>query len=347
MTQTPLGLALIGCGDIAPMHARALQSTTAAKLVACMDLIESSAKGLGDEYAVPYFTKLDDILSLPEVEAVLIATPAFTHADLAEQAAKAGKAVICEKPIAAALSDADRMIAACKREGVSLSTCFPLRWLAGAQWSRELIQAGALGEVIEIRMSSLGEKQESYWTGGYSGRTQTDWRKFKAASGGGVVITNLVHNIDLARFITGLDVTRAYAEAGTFCTDVEVEDVALASLRYQNGAIGLVDGSSCFYGGSGEWDMTFLGTKGQIRFGYWNKVTEVYLTEPHSDLPAREWIRREQESAPWVDFHNAFAAAVRARQTPPVTGEDGRAGLEVALAIYRAAETNAPVRLPL
>jgi len=91
----------------------------------------------------------------------------------------------------------------------------------------------------------------------------------------------------------------------------------------------------------------FLGTKGQIRFGFWRKVTEVYLTEPFGDLPAREWIKREGESAGWVDFHNAFAAAVRAGQTPPVTGEDGRKALEIVLAVYRAAETGAPVRLPL
>jgi len=347
LTQKPLGLAIIGCGDIAPKHAEALKQTSGSQLVACMDIVESSAKSLGEQFGVRWFTKLDEMLALAEVEAVLIATPAFTHAPLTEQAAKARRAVICEKPLAATLDDADRMIAACKNAGVPLATCFPLRWLADARYTRELIAAGAIGTVSEIRLSSLGEKKASYWTGGFSGRTQTDWRKHKASSGGGVVITNLVHNIDLARFITGMDVSRASAEAGTFCTDVEVEDVALGCLRYENGAIGLIDGSSCLYGGAAAWDLTFLGTKGQIRFGFWSKATEVYLTEPHGDIPAREWFRREQESAPWVDFHNAFAAAVRSGQTPPVTGEDGRKALEVVLAVYRAAETGAPVTLPL
>jgi len=347
VADTPLGLGLVGCGDIAPRHAEALQTTTNARLVACMDVVESSAKSLGEQFGVPYFARLDDMLALPEVEAVLIATPASTHAALAEQAAKAGKAVICEKPLAASLADADKMIADCKRLGVPLATCHPLRWLKEAQYARELIAAGAIGTVIEIRLTGLGEKKESYWVGGYSGRTRTDWRKSKAASGGGVVITNLVHNIDLARFVTGLEVARVSAEAGTFCTDVEVEDLALACLRYENGAIGLIDASSCFFGGADTWDVVFLGTKGQIRFGFWRKVTEVYLTEPFGDLPAREWIKREGESAGWVDFHNAFAAAVRAGQTPPVTGEDGRKALEIVLAVYRAAETGAPVRLPL
>ena len=342
-----LGLAIVGCGDIAPRHAEALTKTTGAKLVACMDLVEASAKSLGEKYGVPYYTKLDDVLARPDVEAVLIATPAFTHAPIAEQAAKAGKAVICEKPLAPSLADADRIIAACKTAGVPMSTCHPLRWLKDAQYARELIAAGAIGNVIEIRLTDLGEKKDSYWLGGYSGRTPSDWRKSKAASGGGIVITNLVHNIDLARFITGMDATRVSAEAGTFCTDVEVEDIALAALRYENGAIGLVDGCSCFYGGLDTWDLVFLGAKGQIRFGFWRKVTEVYLTEPFGDMPAREWIKRETGGDAWVDFHNAFAAALRAGQTPPVTGEDGRKAIEIVLAIYKSAETGQPVKLPM
>jgi predicted dehydrogenase len=352
--MNPLGLALIGCGDIAPRHAQSLQSTTNAKLVACMDLVEGSARSLGEEYHVPWFTRLDDLLALPQVEAVLIATPAFTHADLAEQAARAGKAVISEKPLAATLADADRMIAVCRELGRPLATCFPLRWIPGGQWARQLVQAGALGDITEIRLSDLGEKPESYWTGGYSGRTKTDWRKSKQASGGGVVITNLVHHLDLARFITGLEVTRAVAEAGTFCTQVEVEDIAVAALRYGNGAIGLIDGSSGLFGGLDTCPVVIVGTKGQIRLGFWNKLTEVYLTEAftgaaYSDaptsLPAREWVKWEQESVAWVDFHNAFAAAVREGRTPPVTGEDGRAALVTILAIYQSAETGSPVTL--
>ena len=342
-----LGLAIIGCGDIAPRHAEALTQTPNARLVACMDVVEASAKSLGEQYGVPYFTTLDDLLARADVDVVLIATPASTHAPIAEQAAKAGKAVICEKPLAPSLADADRIIAACNNAGVPMSACHPLRYLKDAQYARDLVSGGAIGTVIEIRLTSLGEKKESYWQGGYSGRTPTDWRKSKAASGGGIVITNLVHNIDLARFVTGMDVTRISAEAGTFCTDVEVEDIALAALRYENGAVGLVDGCSCFYGGIDTWDVVILGAKGQLRFGFWRKVTEVYLTESFRDLPAREWIKHATEGDAWVDYHTAFAAAIHAGQTPPVTGEDGRKAIEIVLALYKSAETAQPVTLPM
>jgi len=347
MASRTLGFGMIGCGDIAPTHTKAMAESQAVELVACMDVAEASAKSLGEEYGVPWTTQVEELLARPAVEAVTIATPAFTHAELTEKSAKAGKAVICEKPIAATLADADRIIAACKSAGVALATCFPLRYLGAAKLTVELLRAGALGEIIEIRLRNLGDKKESYWTGGFSGRTLTDWRKSKQASGGGVIITNLIHHLDLARGVTGLEVKRAYAEMGTFITPVEVEDLGAACLRYDNDAVGVVEGGSCYAGGNGELDMVFLGTKGQSRFGLWGGKCEVFLREPAAGLPANEWIVREFSDQIHVDFYDDFAAAVRNGTTPPVTGEDGRKALEAVLAIYQSAELGRPVSLPL
>jgi len=344
----PLRVALVGCGDIAPAHAKALQSTTRAKLVACMDVAEASAKSLGEQYGIPYTTKLEELLAMSDVDLITIATPAFTHLDITQRAAQAGKAVLCEKPLAANLADADGMVAACASGGVPLATCFPLRYLGAAKWTRELLDAGALGEIVHIRMLNLGEKKESYWTGGFSGRTVTDWRKSRTASGGGIVITNLIHHLDLARAITGLEAARASAETGTFATDVEVEDVGLATVRYENDAIGLVEGSSICWGGTDSaFQMTFVGKKGQVRFALWGGAAEAYLTEAHGDLPAREWVKRQFDNQAHVDFYDDLAAALQAGDGPPVTGEDGRAALEVVVAIYRAAGTGQPVLLPV
>jgi UDP-N-acetyl-2-amino-2-deoxyglucuronate dehydrogenase len=345
--KRPLGIGLIGCGDIAPTHAKALAQAADARLAACMDVVEPSAKSLAEEYGVPYTTTVEDLLARPEVEAVTLATPAYTHADLTEAAAKAGKAVLCEKPLASDLPDADRMIAACEKAGVALATCFPLRYLGAAEWIRQLTRAAALGDVISVRMRVFGEKKDSYWTGGFSGRTQTEWRKSKALSGGGIIITNLIHHIDLARALTGLDVKSAFAEAGVFATRVEVEDLAAACLRYENDAIGVVEGASCAWGGSDERQMNLLYTKGQVRFSLWGGNAEVFLMEGADGLPAREWVKREFEDATHARLYDEFAAAVRAGEAPPITGEDGRKALEVVLGIYRSAETGRPVSLPL
>ncbi len=347
MAEKRIGVGLIGCGDIAPTHAKALAEADGARLVACMDVAGASAKSLGEEFGVPHTTDLEQLLDRPEVELVTIATPAFTHDEITEAAVKAGKHVLCEKPLAADLPDADRMIATCEQAGVALSTCFFLRYLGAAKWAKSLIESDALGDIIEIRLRNMSEKKDSYWTGGFSGRTETDWRKSRAQSGGGVIITNLIHHIDLARAVTGLEVTRAFGETGTFCTPVEVEDIGAASLRYENDAIGVVEGSSCFWGGSGEHDVSILGTKGQFRFGLWSGQAETYVTEEAPDLPAREWVTREFEDAAHVEFYNDLAAALRAGRRPPVTGIDGRKALEVVLAIYKSADTGQPVRLPL
>jgi len=347
MAEQQLGIGMIGCGDIAPTHTKAIAAADNVKLVACLDVVEASAKSLGEEHGVPYTTELSDLLRHSEVDAVTIATPAFTHADLIEEAAKAGKAVLCEKPLAASLEDADRIIASCQQAGVALSTCFPLRYLGAAKLTRQLIEDGTLGTVIAIRLRNLGEKRESYWTGGFSGRTATDWRKSRQQSGGGVIITNLVHHLDLARAITGLEVKQAFGETGTFLTDVEVEDMGAACLRYENGAIGVVEGSSCFAGGTNEPDVVILGEKGQSRFGLWSGKCEVYLKEPAGGLAAQEWVAHSFEDAIHVEFYQEFAAAVRHGKTPPVTGEDGRKALEMVLAIYQSADAGRPVPLPL
>ena len=158
-------------------------------------------------------------------------------------------------------------------------------------------------------------------------------------------MTNISHHLDLVRAATGLEVVRVYAEAGTFCTEVEVEDLAAASLRYDNGAIGAIEGCSCFFGGAKEWDIVLLGTKGQFRLGLWSHTSEVFLTEPTDDLPAREWVRREHDDAQQVELYQDLAAALRSGSPPPIAGEDGRASLEIVLAMYQSADSGEPVTL--
>ena len=169
-TEKALGVGLVGCGDIAPAHAKALASTKgiqAGGVHGCGGVVgEEPGRGVRG----PWTTRLEELLACGDVDLVTIATPAFTHLPLTLVAAKAGKAVPREKPLAANLQDADAMIVACQEAGVALATCFPLRYLGAAKWAKELIAAGALGEIIEVRLRNLDEKQESYWTGGYSGQ---------------------------------------------------------------------------------------------------------------------------------------------------------------------------------
>ena len=123
MAGNPLGIGLIGCGDIGPAHTKALAKCSGARLVACMDVVESSAKNLAEAHGVAYTTELAALLARPDVDAVTVATPAFTHADIVQQAAEAGKAVLCEKPLATNLREADRAIRVREEAGVPFAIC--------------------------------------------------------------------------------------------------------------------------------------------------------------------------------------------------------------------------------
>ncbi len=147
--------------------------------------------------------------------------------------------------------------------------------------------------------------------------------------------------------MTGLEAGRVYAEVGTFATDVEVEDLGAATVRYESDAIAVIEASSFYWGNGDGFDMVFVGKKGQARFALWGSKAEVFLTEAYADLPAREWVKREFQDEAHVEYYEDLARALEAGEEPPVTGEDGLAALEIVLAAYRAGGTGQPVVLPL
>jgi predicted dehydrogenase len=349
VTQKPLGFGLIGCGDISPRHAATLKGMENATLVACTDVVAASAQRLAEEHNIPAAPSLEALLAMPEVDAVTIATPAFTHLPIVEAAAKAGKAIICEKPLAANLEDARRIIDICREHNVPLGTYFFVRYNHGSLWVKKLIAEGALGRIVSFLLRDLSFKADLYWTGGYSQRTKDDWRKSKARSGGGVVITNLVHHLDAVRSIAGAEVKRVYAEVDNLTTpEVEVEDLAYAVLRYDNEAIGAAEGYSNLAGEfDSPWPITIMGTKGQARLGPWDDRCQVYLVDGAEGIPAKEWVKHEDRVIGRAGLYDDFIAAVRAGTPPPSSGEDGYRALEIVTAIYRSAEQRQPVTLPL
>jgi predicted dehydrogenase len=341
-----LRIAMIGCGEIAyKATGRSIQATGNAEMVTGVDPVEHVARSYGETYGIETTTNLESVLSSSEVDAVVISTPHYTHAPLAIAAAKAGKHVMVEKPIACTLEQADAMIAACKEAGVTLAVNLVSRYDPGAVKARELIAGGAIGKVVALKFHGASNKADSYWTGGFTGRVQTMWRKLKAQSGGGILIMNFVHDIDRLRYITGLEAVRVYAEYDTFNTNVEVEDWITVSIRYDNGAIGNLLATSCARGGESTGNRIY-GTDGQITFG--RGVLRVYTDLQIEGLDQGSWNEIE---LPRVDtrqiFIERFAQAVAERTTPDIPGEEGRKTLEVIYAAYRSGETHQPIDLPL
>jgi UDP-N-acetyl-2-amino-2-deoxyglucuronate dehydrogenase len=338
--MTPLRIGMIGCGEIAVRTAEGIASAPSARHAMVMDVDAGVAADMGGTYGVPHTTRVEELLASPSVDAVYIAVPHYLHAPLALQAIAAGKHVLVEKPIATTLEDADRMIAAARDRGVLLSVAFLAQGDAQLQRVRELIRSGAIGEVVGTRIVLRSDKPESYWTGGFTGRIQTDWRSSKAKAGGGVLIMNTIHDLNTVRWLTGLEVTRVYAEYGTFATGVEVEDFVAVTCRYANGAIGTLEAGSAVRGRDPlrEPDRIY-GAEGQV-----------LLSSPPRLYQGGQWRDLEPVEVP-LDPRAAavegFARAVLDGTPAPVSAEDGRAALEVVVAAYRSGEEARPVHLPL
>jgi len=342
-----IGFGIAGCGEIAVRTAQAIDEAPNCRVAATMDIKEELARDLGEKYGAPHFTDFGRMLECDDVDAVYIAAPHFLHAPLTIQAARAGKHVLVEKPIATKVENAEAMIDECRKSGVKLSVAFIMRYRNDAIEARRLIQGGAIGEVIGLQIFAVGDKKDSYWEGGYSGRAKTDWRKSKEKSGGGILIMNAVHNIDLMRFITGLEARRVSAHYSTMATDVEVEDIISASILFENGAIGNISATSCARGGqppAAKLQDRIFGSEGQIVLG--GKLL-VYTTRDYEGLKRGEW--QEVPAGGGADGRRRFvegvAAALLEGKEPPVRGEDGLAALKIICAAYESGKTGKAVEI--
>jgi len=344
---------VIGCGEIATATLQALAVADNAEVAMLMDVSPRVLDDLAELYHVPTTTAVEDLYANSDVDAVYVATPHDTHAEIGIRAAEAGKHVLMEKPITTTLADADALIEACWANDVRLGVGFYAQVDGSLAAARDMLRSGLLGDIMAVRFVVDADKPASYWTGGYSGRIKTDWRSQRARAAGGILIMNLSHDINTVRWVTGLEVKRVYAEADTFATPVEVEDTIAVTMRYANGAIGSIHACSAARGGYyGEaTGPRIFCTKGQ-------------LVLPRSGVaePARIWLADAVEggrSGQWQELPFAgeaasrrqivegFARAVLEGAEPPCTGQDGRAALEIVLAAYKSAETHAPVELPL
>jgi len=341
---------LVGCGEIAVQTAKAISQTTNAEIGIVQDVNEEMARDMAEKYDVKYCLTWDELLSRKEIDAVYIAVPHYLHKPAAVQAATAGKHILVEKPIATTLADTDTMVEVARKNNVALSVAFTSRYTDRAQKMKQMIADGAIGKVVGIDFGAYGYKPESYWKSGWTGRITTDWRQSKEKSGGGVFLMNLIHTVDVLRYITGLEVVSVAANYDTFKTPVEVEDFLVAVLRYDNGAIGATRTATFVEGrapvGALEGDR-IIGTKGQIFSEH--ETLQVFLSQPYKELEAGKW-HKIQVSEPWggrKELVSDFAKAALSGKTPPITGLDGRKSLEVCLAAYRSGATGQFVNLPM
>ncbi|MCY4403178.1 MAG: Gfo/Idh/MocA family oxidoreductase [Candidatus Poribacteria bacterium] len=331
-----IGVGVIGCGGMGRSLANGANAVEDIEVICVSDLQEELAKTLAENLDTSYTTDYHELLANDDIQAVLIASPPFLHAQMAVDATNAGKHVFSEKPMAPTLEDCDAMINAASKNNVKLTIGLVCRYHATHSKVREIVHSGELGAPANMMVHRIGGP----WGGGH----RTPWRLERAKSGGSLMEIN-AHEIDFMRWTCG-DVASVFAAGGQYVQeDTDYPDVVLASLNFENGAVGLLHSSHAAavggYGGRIDCE------KGSIYFPQiWGGDASIQIKtfdgEGRSirigDIDVPQPVQQEIR---------VFIDAVRNDTPPPITGVDGRAAVEIALAAYQSVETGQPVSLPL
>ncbi len=338
---------LIGCGKIATIHAMALNSLPEAEFVACCDQDIERARATATKYNVPMvFDEAGALLREAGVEAVLICTPHPAHEALVVAAANAGVHVLCEKPISVTVDAANRMVDAAKDAGTVFSVIFQRRFWPASQRARRAVEAGKLGNL------TLGECSVRIWRSQEYFASDT-WRGKWETEGGGVLMNQAVHAIDLLQWLMGRP-TEVYGQFSTLRHGayIDVEDTAVATLRFSNGGLATIQAATTVQPASG-FRVVVHGDKGPT-VSIWEVnegeqgINDVW-TLPGEDSFRSVWEWEEKDKPGFPLFHvlqiQEFLQALIAGRQPAVTGEDARVSLEIIQAIYQSSRTGQPVHL--
>jgi predicted dehydrogenase len=345
----PVRFGIIGCGTASIPVCEAITSTPLTDLVGVYDVNEDLANDLGQRFNVPVVKTLDELLEDPRVEAVYIAVPHYLLAPLARKVLEAGKHALVEKPLALSLEDVDCLIGLAQERRLRLGVFYEMRYAPAHDKARELVQAGAIGDVIGVQIQTLIDKPLSYWQSGYAGRSVNPWRGIKAQAGGGVVLMNTSHLLDALFYITGLQVLSLSAEVGTLVANVEVEDMATATLRFSNGAIGSLIAGAHIRGAAHEERCSIFGTLGQVRLPdpYGSDPLQIYLSRPWAEFSSGEWYSIPSETMNvYQRAIEDYAGAVQSRDQVPIDAAAARQVLAVVLAIYQSAAEKRTISIP-
>lgn len=272
------------------------------------------------QFGTQWVASIDEALAM-EVDCAVICSENINHKPMTLAAAKAGKHVLCEKPLATTVEDAKEMIAACEDAGVQLMTAFPVRFNASIVALKQAVHSPMFGETLTIAARNPGTCPHS-------------WFVDPALSGGGAVIDHTVHVVDVLRYIYGEEITQVYAESGNKLYGYEGDDTGLLMFRLSNGVPVSLDTSWSRPSNWPIWGgvtLDVIGENGVLFADAYNDNYEMAETTG----PSFSWNANEYSGDP--EMVAAFINAVRTGTDVPVTGVDGLRALEVALAAMKSA----------
>ncbi len=351
-TQQRVRFAVIGAGVIGDVHSRALTAMSdTADLVAIADTNPDKAAAMAAKYGVSEHT--DDVPALlgrDDIDAVTICTPSGLHADLAVAALDAGKHVVVEKPIDITLAAADRIIEAEQRSGKKVAVISQHRFDKSTEKVLDSIRSGSLGTITSAIASHAWWRGQTYYDSG-------DWRGTWALDGGGAIMNQTVHTINLLVTMVGTPVEVFAYTACLAHERIEVEDTAVAVVKFASGALGMIHGTTAAYPGL-DANLRIFGSKGsavisndELTFIHENAgaAPEIKLSAGTGVNQVTDDYQLDPDDTSLGNAHQRqltdFVTAIRTDGQPRVRPTDARTSLTVILGLYQSAATGKPVTL--
>jgi UDP-N-acetyl-2-amino-2-deoxyglucuronate dehydrogenase len=352
---------LIGCGKVGGLHASAIASVPEAGLTAVCDSSLERAQAFAERHGARAFSSVREMAASGLVDAVNVCTPHPLHAEPVVEAAAHGIHALVEKPMAATLADCDRMLTAARAAGTRLGVISQRRWYPPVLRMKQAIEAGKIGRPILATFLMLSWRDEAYYR-------SDPWRGKWSTEGGGVLINQSAHQLDMLTWLGGEigEVSGYWANLNH--PYVEIEDTALAMIRYRNGALGSIVASVSqnpgiytkvhVHGASGysvgvqtDSGATFVAGMSGVQDAAFNDVWSIPGESALRDGYEAEDRRLFATVDATTYFHalqiQDFAQAIGHRREPAVTGEDGRRTVELFTAVYRSNEERHPVKFPI
>jgi UDP-N-acetyl-2-amino-2-deoxyglucuronate dehydrogenase len=341
--SAPIRIALLGCGRISANHVDAIGRVDGLELAAVCDIVEARAKATGEKAGVPWFTSYEKMLAEAKCEAVAIATPSGLHPAHGILAAKAGKHVISEKPMAISLASADALVQACDDAGVHLFVVKQNRLNATVQLVKKAIDKGRFGRLFLANTTVHWSRPQEYYD-------QAPWRGTWEFDGG-AFMNQASHYVDLMQWLVG-PVESVIAKTATLARKIEAEDSGAAVLKFRNGALGVIEVTMLTYPKNLEGSFTLIGEKGTVKIGGTavNKIEHWAFADADPDDAEVAVVNTDPPSVYGFGHEPYYRNVLRVLRGEAVADTDGRGGrksLELILGIYESAKTGREVPLPL
>ena len=342
-TLSQIRIAHVGCGRISANHFEAIDRIDGLALAAVCDVVESRARAAGEKWGVPFFTNYEQMLAKVPCEAVSIATPSGLHPAHGIAAARAGKHVICEKPMAISLQGADDLVKACDDAGVQLFVVKQNRLNATVQLLKRALDKGRFGRIFMANATVRWARPQEYYD-------QAPWRGTWEFDGG-AFMNQASHYVDLIQWLVG-PVESVMAKTATMARKIEAEDSGAAILKFRNGAIGVLEVTMLTFPKNLEGSITLLGERGTVKIGGTavNKIEHWQFADYDDD---DKLVEAANSAPPSVygfghePYYRNVLRVLRGEAVPDTDGRGGRKSLELVLGIYESAKTGREVPLPL